>query len=60
MTDKLNKAQAAEYLGIKLKTLNEWMWKRKAPPSEKYLNRVYFKRVDLEAFKRKLTERRAC
>lgn len=60
MKDKLTKQEAAEFLGISLKTLNDWMWKRKAPPSIKYLKRVYFDRKDLEAFKRSLIERRAC
>jgi predicted site-specific integrase-resolvase len=59
MPDKMTKKEAAEFLGVKPKTLANWLAAKKGPPSYKYLGRVYFDKKDLEAFKRSITERRA-
>lgn len=59
MPDKLNKKQAAEFLGISVGTLSNWLSHGTAPRNYKYLNRVYFDKKDLEAFRRSQVEVRA-
>lgn len=48
--------QAAEYMGIKAKTLSNWIYAGKAPHHYKRFGRRYFKKADLEAFMKNETE----
>lgn len=59
MPDKLNKEEAAKFLGISPRTLSNWLSKGVGPRNYKYLGRIYFDKKDLEAFKRSLIEIRA-
>jgi hypothetical protein len=58
MDDKLTKVEAAEILGISVKTLNNWLAAKKGPPHYKYIGRIWFDPKELENFKRQNTERR--
>ena len=59
MPDKLTIEQAAEFLGVKAKTLSNWIWMKQGPRHYKYGRRLWFDRKDLEAFRKSLIEVRA-
>jgi DNA-binding transcriptional MerR regulator len=59
MENKLSYPEAAEFLGIKVTTLRNWVCKGTGPRNYRFLGRVYFDKKDLEAFRRSLIEVRA-
>lgn len=42
---------AAEYLGLSVKTLQAWRWKRKGPAYMKYGRRVLYSYEDLDRYR---------
>jgi hypothetical protein len=57
VSGKLNKVEAAAFLEISVKTLNNWIsQKRRGLRRIRYAGRVYFDKKDLEAFKRSQIE----
>ncbi len=48
-----NRAKAAEYLGLGIKTLDDWAYKRKNLPYAVIGNRAWYRRSDVDALIRR-------
>lgn len=46
----MSRAEAAEYLGVTVRTLAQWAWRKEGPRYAKYGNVTRYRRADLDAF----------
>ena len=56
MPVRLTKTEAAEYLGVTTRTLDQWFYLRKGPPRTKLGHRVFYLRDSLERWIREQEE----
>lgn len=56
--DEMDIDAAAEYLGVKTKTLRNWLADERGPEVEKRFGRLRFRRSSLDAFLKQSTEKR--
>ena len=56
----LNRRQAADYLGVCVRTLDGWRADARNIPYAKYASQVKYKRTDLDAFIDQNTRKVAC